>query len=157
MGVYVLSVQCVYIYRGVYSYYIPKVYIVITYLYNILFAVYTCRSCLQRWQILANGRHDFVCDRNTQKSSSYLFLFNRALSVPRSLTSKSWYIYIICVRGTTYIILCMYACTYYKKKSGLTTASSIHNTPSYALWSETPKIQLWYFLTAGDCYSTKTT
>ncbi|KAL4089401.1 hypothetical protein QTP88_024443 [Uroleucon formosanum] len=45
---------------------------------------------------------------------------------------------------------------YKKKKSGLTTASSIHNTPSYTLWSETPKIRLWYFLTTGDCYSTKT-
>lgn len=117
------------------------VYLQFTY-YNILIGTHVGR--------LANGRHDFVYDRNTQKSSSYLFLFNRALSVSRSLTSKSWYM----TYSTTHIIYIYALCYVLQQKIWSYNSSLINSIRPHVHCG--PKIQLWYFfLTTGDCYSTK--
>jgi len=146
IGVYVLCVQCVYIHA-----------VLEICVYTIIRDMYAHVCNVGR---LANGRHDFVRDRNTQKSSSYLFLFNRALSVSRSLTSKSWY---ICTRYTQYhlniICIYMYVCVYLLQKKKKLVLQQPHQFTIRPHTHCGPKLRRYsygIFLTAGDCYSTKT-
>lgn len=102
---------------------------------------------------LANGRHDFVYGRNTLKSSSYLFLFNRALSVSRSLTPKSWYMTYSTTHINIYIYYMYYVCIIMlcitTKNLVLQQQPHQFNTPSCTLWSEDTAMVISFFSNHG--------